>query len=96
LYLVLNPPYYPFQIPSPKPHAAAEGPLPAPELSADTAPATKSDKEIATALGTVKNTNEAQTSISEKEKAKQPENNKSAEEARFTDLEARFAALKRK
>lgn len=84
------------QLTPPKPHAAADGPLREPELSSEAAAAaaTRSDKDIATALGTVKNSTEAPSSVQEKEVAKQSD--KASEEARFTDLEARFAALKKK
>jgi hypothetical protein len=64
--------------------------VPLPPQEGATEPAIDSSKEVSSTAPPA--TTPAATE--EKEKVKQPE--KKAEEARFTDLEARFAALKKK
>lgn len=79
--------------PDPKPHAAADGPLPAVQLSKEgqASAATKSDADIAGALGTVAADGQNKT-LASKEKG-QPQDE---EKARLDDLEKRFAALKKR
>lgn len=95
------------KIPDPLPHAAAEGPLPTMPLSNDASAASKSDLQIATATGTVADrAQEPATTKSTKNNKSAtsgtltPQSNtstaKSEEDKRVDDLEARFAALKRR
>lgn len=80
--------------PDPKPHAAADGPLPAVQLSKEgqASAATKSDADIASALGTVSGADGQNKTLASKEKG-QPQDE---EKARLDDLEKRFAALKKR
>jgi vacuolar protein sorting-associated protein IST1 len=85
------------KIPDPAPHAAANGPLPQMPLSKDAGAATKSDLNVLESTGTVEqHTNKDSTSKANDGTAKQSSTIKSDEDKRYDDLEARFAALKRK
>jgi vacuolar protein sorting-associated protein IST1 len=92
------------KIPDPLPHAAAEGPLPAQPLSKNVSAATKSDLEIAAATGTIEtgtqesamNKTTKSASATTGNSTPQSSNTKNDEDKRVDDLEARFAALKRR
>lgn len=85
------------KIPDPLPHAAANGPLPAQPLSNNVSAATKSDLEIAAATGTIaKDTQDSKTTTGTSTPKSDSTSIKSKEDKRVDDLEARFAALKRR